>query len=58
MLGNMFVQLSCKAFDSFDHHLLLNCPHDLGISGTELQWFTDYLSGRMQCLKLWKALSQ
>jgi len=40
-----------KAFDSFDYHFLLDRLHDLGVSGIELQWFTDYLSGRMQRVK-------
>jgi len=40
-----------KAFDSLDHHLLLDRLHDLGVSGIELQWFNDYLSGRMQRVK-------
>jgi len=40
-----------NAFDSLDHYLLLDRLHDWGISGIELQWFTDYLSGRMQRVK-------
>ena len=40
-----------KAFDSLDHCLLLQCLFDLGVSGVELKWFTDYLSQRRQRVK-------
>ena len=33
-----------KAFDSLDHHVLLQHLLNLGVSGTELRWFTNYLS--------------
>ena len=36
-----------KAFDSLDHHVLLQRLLNLGVSGTELGWFTNYLSYRM-----------
>ena len=37
----------CKAFDS-----LLNCLSEMGVSGSELAWFTNYLSNRLQRVKL------
>ena len=37
-----------KVFDSLDHCLLLQRLFDLGVSGVELKWFTDYLHHRMQ----------
>ena len=37
-----------KAFDSLDHCLLLKRLFDLGVSGVELTWFTDYLTQRLQ----------
>ena len=40
-----------KAFDSLDHCLLLQRLFDLGISGVEPTWFTDYLTQRLQCVK-------
>ena len=40
-----------KAIDSLDHHLLLDCLYGLGVSGTELRWFVDYLSNRKQRVK-------
>ena len=40
-----------KAFDSLDHCLLLKRLFDLGISGIELTWFTDYLTQRLQRVK-------
>ena len=40
-----------KAFDSLDHCLLLERLFDLGVSGVELTWFTDYLTQRLQRVK-------
>ena len=40
-----------KAFDSLDHCILLGRLQKLGVTGVELRWFTDYLSGRMQRVK-------
>ena len=37
-----------KAFDSLDHCILLGRLQKLGVTGVELRWFTDYLSGLMQ----------
>ena len=40
-----------KAFDSLDHCLLLKQLLNLGVSGVELTWFTDYLTQRLQRVK-------
>ena len=40
-----------KAFDSLDQCILLGHLQQLGVSGVELRWFTDYLSNRMQRVK-------
>ena len=37
-----------KAFDSLDHCLLLKWLFNLGVSGVELTWFTDYFTQRLQ----------
>ena len=39
-----------KAFDTFDHNILLQKMNKYWICGVELQWFEDYLSNRMQCV--------
>ena len=39
------------AFDTVDHNVLLTRLHSkFGISGTALEWFISYLSGRSQCV--------
>ena len=40
-----------KAFDSLDHTILLERLHQLGVSGTELLWFRDYLTDCQQRVK-------
>jgi len=40
-----------KAFDSLDHVKLLERLSVLGVHGTELSWFKNYLSNRMQHVK-------
>ena len=40
-----------KAFDSLDHVTLLERLSPMGVHGTELSWFIDYLSQRVQRVK-------
>ena len=40
-----------KAFDSLDHVLLLQRINSMEIHGTEIAWFTDYLTNRLQRVK-------
>ena len=39
-----------KAFDSIDHATLLTKLQALGLSLASLDWFTSYLSNRLQCV--------
>ena len=41
-----------KAFDSLDHTILPNRLSEMGVSGSELAWFTNYLSNHLQRVKL------
>ena len=52
----IFIDLS-KAFDTLDHHILLQKLTYYGIQGTQLAWFESYLTGRMQCVKYNKSIS-
>ena len=46
------------AFDTIDHSVLIKRLKDVfNISGTVLQWFTSYLSGRSFCVKIKCSLS-
>ena len=56
IVGVAFLDLR-KAFDSLDHHALLERLHQLGVGGTEINWFTSYLSDRYQRVKLHNAYS-
>ena len=47
----LFIDLS-KAFNTVDHHLLLQRLQSIGFSITVLNWFSNYLSGRTQCVAL------
>ena len=47
------------AFDTVDHNVLLTRLHSkFGISGTALEWFSSYLSGRSQRVMVQGNLSQ
>ncbi len=37
-----------KAFNAVDHYILIKNLKKLGIHGTELRWFEDYLCNRQQ----------
>ena len=50
-MAKKFVRFSCnisKAFDRVSHKCLLFKAQAVGISGSLLQWFTDYLYNRQQ----------
>ena len=49
--GVVLVDMS-KAFDRVRHELLLNELQAIGISGVALQWFSSYLQGRRQQVKI------
>ena len=41
------------AFDTIDHDILLHrFQHDFGLSGTVLDWFSSYISGRIQSVNV------
>ena len=44
---SVFVDLQ-KTFDTVSHSVILAKLHKLGLSNTELSWFSSYLTGRMQ----------
>ena len=50
LTGAVFLDLS-KAFDTLSHGILINKLERFGISGSDKQWFTDYLFGRMQTVQ-------
>ncbi len=46
--GVVFIDIK-KAFDSINHHILLNKMNEqFGIFGVELKWFESYLTNREQ----------
>ena len=38
-----------KAFDTVNHHLLINKVRNLGVEGSNLSWIENYLENRTQC---------
>uniref|UniRef100_A0A8K9V676 Reverse transcriptase domain-containing protein n=1 Tax=Oncorhynchus mykiss TaxID=8022 RepID=A0A8K9V676_ONCMY len=46
----VFIDLA-KAFDSVNNHILIGRINSLGFSNDCLAWFTNYFSGRFQCVK-------
>ena len=41
-----------KAFDTVDFKILLTKLHNIGVRGTELLWFQDYLCNRKQFVSI------
>ena len=46
----VFIDLA-KAFDSVNHHIIIDRLNILGFSNYCLAWFTNYFSDRVQCVK-------
>ena len=54
----MLLDLSL-AFDTVDHDVLLTILCDeIGVKGSALAWFTSFLKGRSQCIRLGKITSE
>ena len=47
MLMSVFIDLK-KAFDTVSHSVILNKLSKIGVNGKELEWFTNYITGRKQ----------
>ena len=46
------------AFDTIDHSILLSCLLDwFSVGGTDLKWFSFYLTGHFQSVKIGSTLS-
>jgi hypothetical protein len=47
-----------KAFDTCDHDILLKKLKNLGVTGTNLKWFENYLKGRLQFVSINNSISK
>ena len=47
-----------KGFDTVSHKILLHKLEKYGITGNALNWFTSYLSNRVQFVKYYNSISQ
>jgi hypothetical protein len=56
LTGAVFLDLK-KAFDTVHHKTLLHKLCLNGVTGLELDWFTSYLSGRLQVCKIKDSIS-
>lgn len=58
--GNMAVALYLdisKAFDTVDHDILIDKLYSYGIRGLVLEWFSSYLKGRRQVVRVGSGIS-
>lgn len=56
-VSGLFLDIT-KAFDTVNHDILLEKMYRCGIRGVVHKWFSNYLVGRMQCVKVNGAVSQ
>ena len=54
----MLLDLSA-AFDTVDHDVIIQIlKKEIGVKGSALKWFTNFLKGRTQCIRLGKTTSE